>query len=177
MIACLLSLAFLIVCCFLPFASGLTMTSGSTGRSYGPAFSFFFGGKLTSGPATYQTKTNAVLPLLGYIFILLSVLLLLLSFLKFKSNRIRPLFRLSSLLLTLTFSILMICSHRSLSDVLADALLSSHSDAVSKTIYERTSMDFGIYGVSIFGFLSSISSFVSLLFDSTFDKLKAGFYR
>ncbi len=176
-IARFLGIALIVVCCFLPFASGLTMSSGGTSKSYGPLFSFFFMGKLSSGVASYQAKTVAVLPLIGYIFVIISLLLLLLSFLKYRNNRISPFLRIAALLFTLAFSVMFLCSHRSLSDVLAYAFLSKYSDAVGNTIYKNTTLDFAVYGMSVFGFLASLSSFISLVFDSTIDKLRTGYYR
>ena len=52
-------------------------------------------------------------------------------------------------------------------------MIKGHSDSVSKTIFNNTRIGFGVWGTAVFGFASSLSLFISLLFDGSFDLLRS----
>ncbi len=69
-------------------------------------------------------------------------------------------FLLLAVVLFVAFSILFLCSHSSVA-------------AVSTTVYNNSRIGFGIWGTSMFGFLASLSLFLSLLIDDSFYRLRA----
>ena len=168
----------LLGCCFIPFAPGLKMvvksSSGNVVTTYSPAFSFIFGGNLASEHITYKTIGCSPLGIIGYIFIVLALVGVLVSIFTVRSNKKRSkIIFFISLGLTLASAIMMFCMHRSAATVLADAIMGEHSDAVANTIYNNTSLQFGFLGVGIFGLLATLGLTASLFFDGTIDKIKA----
>ena len=159
---------------FVPFGTGMKMIVKSSGgnvvTTYRPAFSFMFGGKLVSEHISYQSQGKCVIAIIGYIFVIIAIVLLLVSLFSQKNHNIRSRILLFvSFAAILTASILMLCSHQSASTILADAIIGEHSDAVANTIYKNTSIGFGFWGISLFGFISSFGLLVSLFFDGTID--------
>lgn len=173
-------LLFLLGAVLSPFAPGLKMSVGSGGGNvvtiYKPAFSFLFGGSISTKHVTYSTIGISVIGLVGYLFSVIALIFLVLSETLFKkSSTKRIVFGMVSLLLVFASSIIMLSIHKSAATVLADAIMGTHNDTVSKTIYNNTSIQFGFYGVSIFGFLATLLQMMSLFFDGTMDKLQESF--
>ena len=69
-------------------------------------------------------------------------------------------------------SILMLCTHKNAATILADAIIGEHSEAVTATIYKNTSLEFGFWGVGMFGIISSVGLLASLFFDGTVDRIR-----
>ena len=170
----LIGIIFLIGCLFIPFAPAITLISETISKTYGSAFVFMFGGNIATQSITYKARGVSVLALISFILILISFGLIIASlFLNKKKPTISKWLLFVGSVIILVSSIMFLCAHRSISNVLADALISSHSDTVSQTIFNNTKLEFGIYGISIFGFISSLSLLASLIFDGTFDKVRA----
>ena len=77
-----------------------------------------------------------------------------------------------AVVLILVSAILMFASHRSAATVLSDAILGEHSDAVTNTIYRNTSLQFGFWGVGMFGIIAIVLLLASLIFDGTVDQIR-----
>lgn len=168
----------LLICLFMPFAKGLKMTVPSSGddviTTYGPAFSFIFSGSLISEHATYQTRGISVVGLLGFLFLLLSLVAVASSFFFIKDRRKTAALLIGvSIVLGLAGSIMMLSAHQNAAAVLADALISGHSESVVNTVTKYTSLQFGFIGTGIFGLLSVVASVASLFLDGTVDFLKS----
>ena len=167
--------ALLLGALFVPFATGLKMTVKSIDANvittYTSAFSFLFSGKLVSEHVTYQAKGISAIGLIAFIFMTVAFALLVASFF-FKKNKIGKIFILVCLGLVLAGSIMMLCTHRSAATVLSDAILGEHSDAVSNTVFKNTNIEFGFWGVSLFGFIAFVGLLASLFFDGTVDKVR-----
>ncbi len=170
----LLSLAFALCCFLTPLAPAITMVSGNVEKTYGSAYSFIFGGNISSLNASYSTRSFSVISLVAWILLLIGLVILVLSCFIRKKNVKSTLLLLLVFVFFITSSILYLCSHRSLANVLSDSLIKSHSDAVSTTVYNNSRIEFGVYGTAIFGFLAASSLFVSLLIDGSIYRLRAG---
>lgn len=164
----LLLLSFLI-----PLLPAITLTSGDVKKTYSSAYSFIFGGSISTTNISYSTKGVSGLCLAGFILLVLATITLVLPIFFKELKFPKSVFTLASALMMIVTAILFACAHRSISNLLADALISGHSDSVSNTIYNNTSMNFGIWGVSLLNFISSFTLLVSLVFDGSFDKLRA----
>ena len=168
---------FLIGTLFIPFSTGLKMTVKSSGgdviTTYKSAFVFMFGGELISEHIKYKVTGNCVIGMVGYILIATALILLLVSlFSRRKKDTISRVFLFVTLAFALAGSILMLSAHRSAATILADAIIGEHSDAVAATIYKNTSLEFGFWGVGMFGIISSVGLLASLIFDGTVDKIR-----
>lgn len=175
----LLSLVLLLASFFCPFATGLRMTVKSSSSevisNYGPAFSFLFGGNLVSEHVTYQNSAISVLPFVSFLLLCLGFILLLVSLIFVLKKKRIPSIILATLsaVIVLIAGIMLLCSHRQLSDCLADAIIGEKNEAVRNTIYEHTSLQFGILGTGIFSIFSSIGIFVSFFVDGTMEYFKS----
>lgn len=163
---------------FIPFLNGITMsvTTGSSSvvTTYRLAFIFMFGGELVSEHISYKTISVSVLPLIGYLIIIIAFLLLTTSiFIKNKKHSIASITTIASFLLLIIGSVMLLFAHKSIATVLSSAILGSHSSSVANTIYKNTSLGFGFWGTSLFGVLGAILIFTSLLFDGTIDKIRS----
>lgn len=167
--------ALLLGALFVPFATGLKMTVKSGDNSvittYKSAFSFLFSGKLVSEHVTYQAKGISVIGLIAFILVVAAFVLSVVSFF-FRKNKLGTILVLVCLGLVLAGSIMMLCTHRSAATVLSDAILGEHSDAVSNTVFKNTNIEFGFWGVSLFGFIAFVGLLASLFFDGTVDKVR-----
>ncbi len=169
----LLSILF-VLCSFLtPLAPAITMVSGDAKKTYGSAYSFLFGGIISSKNASYSARSLSVISLVAWILLLLGFLLFMFSYFVKKRKVLSTLSLLLVFVLFITSSILFLCSHKILATVLADALIKGHSDAVSTTVYNNSRIEFGIWGTSMFGFLAAATLFVSLIIDNSFYRLRA----
>ena len=167
--------SFLIIAvCFLCMSlSAITMVSGETTKTYGPAYSFIFEGTIKTNNISYKANGMSFSVLAAFIMLVLSIVAISVSFMnKGKEKYIPQWLVLISAMLALVASIVLLSSHRSLANVLADTLIDGHSEAVTTTIYNNSKIEFGIWGPAVFGFFSTFLSLVSLLFDGTFDKVR-----
>lgn len=168
--------SFLIIAvCFLCMSSSaITMVSGVTTKTYGPAYSFIFEGIIKTDNISYKANGMSSSVLVAFIMLVISMVAISVSFInKGKEKYVPQWLVLISAMLALVASIVLLSSHRSLANVLADTLIGGHSEAVTTTIYKNSKIEFGIWGPAVFGFVSSFLSLVSLLFDGTFDKVRA----
>lgn len=164
----------LFACFFIPFAAALTLSSGSVHTTYGSFFSFIFSGNISNGKVSYAAKGLSVLCLIGFIFLCVAFVLLVSTlFIKKNTSVLKALLVLASILLVITSAILLVSSHKSLATVLADTLIKGHSDSVTTTVYNNTSIQFGVWGTATFEFLSSLCLLSSLLLDGSFDRIRA----
>ena len=168
---------FLISALFVPFSTGLKMTVNSSGgdvvTTYKSAFIFMFGGELISEHIKYQVTGNCIIGIVGYVFIAIALILLLISiFTRKQKDKLSKVFLFSTLLFALVGSILMLCTHKNAATILADAIIGEHSEAVTATIYKNTSLEFGFWGVGMFGIISSVGLLASLFFDGTVDQIR-----
>lgn len=166
----------LLAALLIPFAPAITWTvTSSIGEAkhtvYGTAFNFMFT-NVIYGPVQYKSFGIAVLPLISYILILGSAILLGLHLFhkKFKTN---PLFIVGVFALALTAAILVLTSHPETARVLADALIGKHDKYVVETIIKNTSLSFGFVGMSVFGFITAFGMFLTLFLDGVIDNLRA----
>ena len=171
-------LLFLLVCLFLPFANGMTMTVESTSdkviTTYRSAFAFMFGGKLISEHITYPTRGISIVLLLSYVFLVVSIAAAALSFFFAKQRRkTAALLVAISVLFGLVSSIMAFSCQPEMARVLADAIIGGHSDSVTKTITERTKLGFGVLGFGIFELIATIGQAASLFVDGTYAYFKA----
>ena len=174
----ILATAFILGSVFMPFATGLKMTvkssSGNVVTTYGNAFSFMFGGQLVSEHVTYSSKNCSVLGIIGFIFLLLSLVAMVASFITAKKKaKLSKSILLFALIAALSASIMMFCMHSSASSILADAITGNASDAIKNTIYKNTSLSFGFIGPAVFGLASSLILIASFFFDGTVDEIRA----
>lgn len=161
---------------FMPFATGLksviSSESGSVITNYGPAFSFMFGGKIYARNTSYNVNGVSIIALIAYMLLILSLLLLILFFILRKKAKSKFLI-LGSSIASLVSAILALCSHSSAATTLADSILGRHADSVVQTMIRTTTLQFGFWGISLFGFLALFFSLASLLFDGTFEQIKS----
>ncbi len=174
----ILAAVFLIGSLFMPFATGLKMTvkssSGNVVTTYSNAFSFIFGGQLVSEHVTYTAKSCSVLGIIGFIFLLLSLVAMGASFFTAKKKaKLSKIILLVALIMAFSASIMMFCMHSSASSILADAITGKASDAIKNTIYKNTSLSFGFIGPAVFGLASSLMLIASFFFDGTIDEIRA----
>ena len=170
--------AFILSSVFMPFATGLTMTvkssNGNVVTTYRSAFSFIFGGQLVSEHITYSSKNCSVLGIIGFIFLLLSLVAIAVSFILAKKKvKISKFILLFALITAFSASIMMFCMHSSASSILADAIIGNASDAIKNVIYKNTSLSFGFIGPAVFGLASSLLLIASFFFDGTVDEIRA----
>lgn len=175
-----IAVGFILIALLLPFTNGLKMTvSSGTGdvvTTYKSAFAFMFGGKLVSERVSYKAISVSVLPLIGYLIIMIAFLLLITAvFIKNNKSVINSITTAGSFSLLIVGSIILLSAHRSAATVLSSAILGSHSSSVANTIYKNTTLGFGFWGTALFGILSALLLFVSLLFDGTIDKVRSLF--
>lgn len=164
----LLASAFLV-----PLSSAISLLTGDYEKIYGSAYSFFFGGTIETKNISYNSVKPSGLGIIGFAFMIAALLLLILSPLcKKNKNSISKWMVFASALIAIVYSIIFLCMHQSLANILADALIDGHSDAVTKTIYNNSSVEFGVWGISIFGFIGSFFILCSLIFDGTLDKVR-----
>lgn len=161
------SIIFLILCLFIPFGPAIKLVSGSTIKVFRPCYSFIFKGYISCNNANHLSSTSSWLGLIGFILILISLISLCLSIFIRKSKILKRTLYVIALLSTLIFSISFLCIHRDFAEVLTYALIQEHSEIIAKTIYQNSTLMFGTYGVSIFGFFSigfiGLSLFLDLL--------------
>lgn len=170
-IASLVFITLCFVCLSLP---AITVVSGSVTKTYGPTYSFIFKGTIKTNNISYNAYGLSPITLIAFIILVLSALALLASFIiKDKNKNIPQWLTFASAILILIGSILLFCSHKSIASSLADTLIKGHSDAVSKTIFDNSKIEFGIWGPATFALIPSFLSLTSLLFDGTFDKVRA----
>ena len=163
-----------VACFIIPLSPAITMRSGGVSKTYGNTYSFVFGGKIEAANISYKTIGISSAGLALFIMVFVSFAALIGSFfVKNDKKNISKILIFGSSLLAIAFSILALSSRRSFSDVLADALISGHSDAVRNTVFNNTSLEFGVWGIAIFGFLAAFALLASLVFDGTLDKLRA----
>ena len=159
----ILTILFLFISIFIPFASAITLSSGGMIKTYSPAFSFIFSGNISSGNMTYKNNKFSIIALIAYLILLVSCIMILFSFI-LKNKKISLICNISSCALIIIESILFLCAHQSVATVLSDALIKGHSDTVANTVYQNTSLCFGFYGISIFSLLSLIFNLLTLFF-------------
>lgn len=169
----IVSLVLLSVCFVIPLCPAITMTSGGVRKTYGSCYSFMFGGKLTTNNISYAARGISELALAGFIILIASLLILCSSFFIKDAVVKKPMAVFVGSVMIIVASIIFASLHKSISSVLADSLIGGHSDAVSNTIYNNTYMEFGTWGITLFGFLSSFLLLASLLFDGTFDRVRS----
>ena len=162
-----------IICLLIPLCPAITMSSGDVKKTYGPCYSFIFGGMINSTNISYSSKGFSGLALAGFIIISIALLLLIMSFCIQDKTIKRPVLTFVSAISFIAGAIIFASLHKSVSNVLADSLINGHSDAVSKTVFNNSNMEFGSWGVSLFGFISSFLLLSSLLFDGTFNKIRS----
>ncbi len=174
----ILAIVFILGSIFMPFATGLKMTvkssSGNVVTTYRNAFSFIFGGQLVSEHITYSSKKCSALGIVGFIFLLLSLVAMVVSFIMVrKKTKLSKFILLFALITAFSASIMMFCMHSSAASILADAITGNASDAIKNTIYKNTSLSFGFIGPAVFGLASSLMLIASFFFDGTIDKIRA----
>lgn len=171
---CLISIGFIfiLVSILLMNLSAITVVSSSVSKTYGPVYSFILNKPIITENISYKPLGISYITLMAFIFLIISSICIILSFAFYKIKRYIPqLFILCSSLLVLVASILFLSSHKSLSIILATTLIGENNEAITTTIYNNSHIEFGIFGPSIFGFLSSFLLMASLIFDGTFDKI------
>ena len=168
-----ISLVILLSSFAIPLCPAITMTSGDVKKTYGSCYSFIFGGKINSSNISYGAKGLSGLAMAGFIILIMSFIIISISFFMKDPIVKRPLFVFMGSVTIIISSIIFISLHRSFSGILADALINGHSDAVSNNVYNNTKMEFGVWGISFFGFISSFLLLASLLFDGTFDRVRS----
>lgn len=176
----IVALLLIIATLFMPLLNGMTMSvasgSGNVVTTYKSAFVFMFGGELVSEHITYKTISISVLPLIGYLIIVIAFLLLIAAvFIKSNKPIVTSIATAASFLLLIVGSVILLSAHKSTATVLSSAILGSHSSSVANTIYKNTMLGFGFWGTALFGILSALLLFVSLLFDGTIDKVRSLF--
>ena len=132
-----------------------------------------FGKELVSEHVTYANTSVSVIGIVAFSLLASTVVLLIASILlKKKKENVGKALGILSVLTAITTSVLFLCLHKSTSTILADAIVGSHSDAIAKTIYKNTTLDFGFWGVGMFGIIASVCLILSLFFDGTVDKIR-----
>lgn len=163
----LILLSFLI-----PLFPAITLTSGEVKKTYYSAYSFIFGGKITTN-ISYSARGISIICLVAFVLLVLATIILVFPLFFKKLSIQKSFFTLVSFFFAIIVAIMFACAHKSISNVLADALISGHSDSISNTIYNNTFVNFGIWGVSLSSFISSFLLLASLVFDGSFDRLRA----
>ena len=168
----LVSLALIIECLLVPLSSAITLKTGDVSKTYGSAYSFIFGGTISTTNISYSVKGVSPIGLIAFILLILATIILLASFFYKKGKFSKSWFTFASFLLVLTASILFLTIHRNFASILASALTKSTSNAVQNTIFNNTTLNFGVWGVPFFGFIACFIFLVSLILDGSFDKLR-----
>ena len=158
---------------FVPLSPAISLLTGDYKKIYGNAYSFFFGGTIETKNVSYNAPNPSILGIVGFVLMIIALLLLIFSFL-FGNNKnyLNKCMAFFSALLAITYSIIFLCMHQSLSNILADSLIGEHSDAVTNTILNNSIVEFGVWGISVFGFFGSFFILASLVFDGTLNKVR-----
>lgn len=160
---------------FVPFATGLRSAiaadSGSVITNYGPAFAFLFCGQIGTGYVAYTAKGVAVLGTIAYTLSCLAIVLLLVQFFIYKKKCARFL-ALGAAAMVLVSAIMMLFVHDSAAVLLADSILGRHSDSVAATMIRNTSLEFGFWGMSLFGFIAGALLLSTFVLDGTVDEIR-----
>ena len=161
---------------FVPFGTGLrsvvSSESGSVITNYGPSFSFIFGGEITTGRVSYDVNHISAINTVSYCLAILSLLILVVFFV----FRKKPIFKwgvLGASASSLASAILALCSHESAATTLSDSILGKRSDSVVATMIRNTNLQFGIWGMAVFGFAITALLLASFIFDGTVNEIKA----
>jgi hypothetical protein len=152
------------------FASAVRMTISSTNgdvtTTYGSAYSFIFGGKVTSEHATYTFKGTNGLLLSGWILILAGLIgtasAMACAFLNKLREEARTGIFLVSVLCEFVASLLLFSSKTSLASTLCVIIVGSYSESVANTINSNLSLRFGVWGSGIFALLGALVLVVAL---------------
>jgi hypothetical protein len=152
------------------FASAVRMTISSTNgdviTTYGSAYSFIFGGKVTSEHATYTFKGTNGLLLSGWILILVGLIGTASGMACVFLNKLREEARtgifLISALCEFVASLLLFSSKTSLASTLCVIIVGSYSESVANTIDSDLSLRFGVWGAGIFTLLGALIPEVAL---------------
>jgi hypothetical protein len=181
MIAALLSL----------LASAVRMTiqssSGDVITTYGPVYSFIFGGKVVSEHTSYVYKGVNGLLLSGWILIVLGFIGTISAFVcmlmgKLKEETRTAIFFISSILVMVA-AILMFSSKYQLAESLCMIITGTKSPSVVNTIDSNLSLRFGVWGSGVFALFSSLALIVVLfqrgmltkLYETVLSNIKASF--
>lgn len=162
---------FLLACFAIPFGPAITMNSGKVHKTYGSSYAFIFGGKISTDNIAYSLREITGLGLAGFILLSVAIILLTISFFIHNQNLKHITIFIVSILILIS-AVLFLNLHKSISNILADALIKGHSDTVSNTVFNNSKMEFGTWGVSIMGAISDFCLFASLFFDGSFDKIR-----
>jgi len=146
------------------FASAVRMTISSTNgdviTTYGPAYSFIFGGKVASEHVTYTFKGTNGLLLSGWILILVGLIgtasAMACAFLNKLREEARTGIFLISALCEFVASLLLFSSKTSLASTLCVIIVGSYSESVANTIDSNLSLRFGVWGSGLFTAISSL---------------------
>ncbi|MCI1734789.1 MAG: hypothetical protein LKM30_03540 [Bacilli bacterium] len=152
------------------FASAVRMTISSTNgdviTTYGSAYSFIFGGKVTSEHATYTFKGTNGLLLSGWILILVGLIGTASGMACVFLNKLREEARtgifLISALCEFVASLLLFSSKTSLASTLCVIIVGSYSESVANTIDSNLSLRFGVWGSGVFALLGALVLIVTL---------------
>lgn len=168
-----ISIIILLVSFTIPLCPAISMTSGDVKKTYGSCYSFIFGGKINSSNISYNAKGLSGLAMAGFIMLIISFIIVCISFFIKEPIVKRPLFVFIWSVMIIISSIIFASLHRSFSGILADSLINGHSDAVSNNVYNNTNMKFGVWGITFFGFISSFLLLASFLFYGTLDRVRS----
>lgn len=161
---------------FVPFAVGLKSTvsseSGSVITEYGPAFSFLFGGKISTGRTSYNASGTAIVGTVAYAFLICAAIALI-AYLFIRRKNFAKYILLGAAVSVFVASIMMLCSQESAATVLADSIMGRRVDSVVLTMKRMANLQFGFWGVSLLGFFSGTFLLSSFVFDGSIDKIRA----
>lgn len=158
---------------FILFATGIRMTVDSSPSNvvttYGPAFSFVFGGKLSSEHATYSLKAPCGICLVAFIIYVLALIVSSFGVIlpMIGKDKKFVLLGIVGSLMALVASIMFLSSRRSVATALSIALLGEYSESVANTIYGCTSLEFGFIGIGVFGIIASLAFIATFFLDGT----------
>ena len=159
----------------IPLGPAITISpSGNSDiyKTFGSTINIFFGQQIISDNNVYQN--NNIL-LLGIIIYISSILILLIQFILilFKFNKFKNYLYLISILLTLFISFAPLFLKESIIHILSYSLFGETNQTIEKTIFNNSTINYGVFGMSIFGFLSLFSQIIYLFINGTIDKLRA----
>lgn len=151
-------------------ASAVRMTISSTNgdviTTYGPAYSFIFGGKVASEHAAYTFKGTNGLLLSSWILILVGLIGTASAMACAFSNKLREEARTGifviSALCEFVASLLLFSSKTSMANTLCVIIVGSYSESVANTINSNLSLRFGVWGSGIFALLGALVLIVTL---------------
>jgi uncharacterized membrane protein HdeD (DUF308 family) len=161
------------------FASAVQMSipssNGNVITTYGPTYSFLFGGQINSEHTSYAFKGVNGLVLSSWILILIGLLgtaftMVCMLRKKFKEETRTLIFLLSALCETVA-SILLFSSKASLANTLCVIIVGSYSESVANTINSHLSLQFGIWGAGLFALLSAVTIYVSIIREQMLQRL------